>query len=120
MHIISKTVTSLALAAMLSAGAAAPAMAKHDGNRDIQTATVSYGDLNLASEAGAQKLESRIRYAARKVCGPQANRSITAMTDYRTCYKSALTSGKKAMVTLIAQAKSGDVFAKNAALSVGQ
>lgn len=119
MRKLTKTIISLTSAALIGAGFSAPAMANDDNGREERSVTVSYGDLNLASEAGAKRLESRIRYAARTVCGPRSNRNITAMADYRSCYKSAMAGGKKAMVILIARAKSGDKLAKNSRITIG-
>jgi UrcA family protein len=120
MRIFTKTLTALTAAAIITAGAAAPALANSDNGRIYKSVTISYADLNLASEEGADRLESRIRSAARKVCGPPENRSVRAMSDYRQCYKTAFNGGKKAMVTLVAQAESGIEFANNARLPIGQ
>ncbi|WP_438728603.1 UrcA family protein [Parasphingorhabdus sp. DH2-15] len=119
MRKLTKTLSATAIAALITIGTTGAAQANHDMNRSSTTVTVAYGDLNLASEDGAKRLENRIRGAARKVCGHQPNRNITAINDYNQCYKTAISSGKRAMVTLVAQAKSGAEFAENAKLSIG-
>jgi UrcA family protein len=58
---------ALAGAALLAATAQAQTPDVHQ----LHTVTVRYGDLNLASTAGATTLYNRIRGAARFVCGEE-------------------------------------------------
>jgi UrcA family protein len=59
-------VLATSMSALAIAGAAAAQPYEADGARSI---TVSYGDLNLRSEAGAQVMLERIDAAAATVCG---------------------------------------------------
>jgi UrcA family protein len=53
--------------------------------------TVRYGDLNLATEAGAQVLYKRIRAAALKVCGPAFAYFYPAeWWQWKACYDAAI------------------------------
>jgi UrcA family protein len=62
---------SLLLAAPIAfVGFIVPAAAE-DGER--QTAIVRYGDLNLASVEGRERLTTRVKYAVQKVCGRRTN-----------------------------------------------
>ena len=64
----------IALTALAMAGFAAfPCQAQPNATEDGFIAFVPYGDLNLASAAGARRLEGRIEAAADRICGvPQA------------------------------------------------
>ena len=59
----------LAATALLAVSLAGMAHATTTVRRNLQQQVVSYGDLNLQSEADAATLLSRIESAARKVCG---------------------------------------------------
>jgi UrcA family protein len=117
MRIGTKTILTAAAAALAMVSAAAPAQAQ-DNNREYRSVTVSYADLNLNSEEGAKRLQYRITSAARKVCGPRPSRNLKYMMDYQQCFKVAANGGKKAMVTLLAQAKDGKALAGNGTLSI--
>ncbi len=82
-----KTQLMIAAAALIALGAPALASAapvKSDG--DVRQAIVSYADLNLATPVGQASLQSRIRHAARMVCGAEPdNRSVGAVQDYMAC-----------------------------------
>lgn len=117
MRIGTKTIITAAAAALASIGAAAPAQAE-DNNREYRSVTVSYADLNLNSEEGAKRLQYRITSAARKVCGPRPSRNLNQIMDYQQCFKIAASGGKKAMVTLLAQAKDGKNLAGKGTLSI--
>lgn len=52
---------------------------------DLRTATIRYGDLNLATQAGVETLYHRIRVAARTVCGSPHERQIELRRSARTC-----------------------------------
>lgn len=73
MTILSKSVT-LAVAAGLAGGQAAPAMAQitvlGELPRDMLSERVAYADLSLASAAGEQRLRTRVAAAVSRVCQP--------------------------------------------------
>ncbi len=59
-------------------------------NDEVPTVVVRYGDLNLATEAGARKLYHRLSVAAQEVCPSPDTRSL-ALVDYnRTCRANAM------------------------------
>ncbi len=71
------------------------AMAEPDVVRPV-SATVSYADLDLSTEAGARTMLQRIRSTAREACGPEPVHSpLTprAPTQFRNCVFEAVDSG---------------------------
>ena len=53
--------------------------------------TVSYSDLNITHQEGAEILLSRIRFAANLVCGGQPDqRDLTEWSFYSSCNKQAM------------------------------
>ena len=77
--------TLAATLVVTSAAQAAPAV-------EARSVKVSYGDLNLASDAGAQVLYGRIVSAAREVCeaGRLDNRDLRAVSIERRCEAQAI------------------------------
>lgn len=81
-------VTALVAFAGLSKGGAADAA-------DASTPpskTVTYGDLNLDSTAGANALYARLRRAAEEVCSPFDSRELSQRRVWQTCVDRALTT----------------------------
>jgi UrcA family protein len=76
------------LAFALSAIAIGPAHA--ESRPIIQKKLVRYGDLNLASAEGQERLSFRIRHAARAVCGISGSRELRSMTLADDCYDNAI------------------------------
>jgi UrcA family protein len=73
-----------------------------DGNTGAQTRSVavSVADLNLASNSGMRRADSRLIRASKQVCG-YVNGSVLPITeDYRTCYGSALDGARSDLNTL--------------------
>jgi UrcA family protein len=62
-----------------------------------RTATVSYADLNLATQAGVETLYHRIRVAARNVCGSPYERQLGIRRSIRDCNDAAV---ENAVVTV--------------------
>lgn len=54
------------------------------------TKVVSYADLNLNGEAGAQTLYGRLRMASSQVCAPFRGNSLRERTNWSECFSSAL------------------------------
>jgi UrcA family protein len=81
---ISKTLFAAASAALALglAGAATTASAQPS---DEMTVTVSYGDLNMHSEAGARIALARIHQAAGKICGVAPTDPLDRMRLYVPC-----------------------------------
>ena len=78
-----KFITHSLLAATLSALAVVPAAAE-----PVQV-TVNYGDLNLNSSAGADKLAQRIETQVQSACERPDIREMRAMQNYTSCLASA-------------------------------
>lgn len=57
---------------------------------DLPKQTVSYADLDLSHKAGAERLYTRIKSAAREVCEPQQTRVLTAGPQYQRCVNEAI------------------------------
>lgn len=71
---------SLVVAAVFFAAAAIAPAAQARETR------ISYADLNLSSQAGAQAFEARVRHAARRVCGDGVGRvSLREATQIHAC-----------------------------------
>ena len=87
-----KTLLPLALAAA-AAFAASPAGAhtieiSDDGQYRI---SVPYGDLNLATPAGARALEGRLKAAARSVCGAPTAQGFVEARAVGKCRRDIMT-----------------------------
>jgi UrcA family protein len=59
------------------------------GTPDVRSVTVSYGDLDLSSPAGANALYRRIQGAAKQVCG-YAGADLIEQSIWRGCYRNAI------------------------------
>lgn len=57
---------------------------------EVREITVNYADLNLESAAGIEALYTRIRAAARQVCGSADRHDLAAQSDMRECRESAI------------------------------
>jgi UrcA family protein len=79
---------------------------------DAPSATIRYADLNLASAEGRTRLDRRIGFAARKLCG-----TLHAPQEYNTrmiiseCQDSVLASAKPQVEAVIAAFESGQQLA---------
>ncbi|HKX89917.1 MAG TPA: UrcA family protein [Sphingopyxis sp.] len=75
---------------------------------EIEVVRVSYADLNLDSESGAARLDSRLRAAARSVCDvrPEYETTLREMATNR-CFRSALSRGRDASRDVLAAQKAG-------------
>ncbi len=77
------------IAFTLTSGIATVASA--DDDLTPHSIKVRYDDLNITNEAGAQKLYSRIRSAAKTVCGSRlVTRPVTANSAARKCEEEAI------------------------------
>lgn len=79
------------LAALALAGAATAA------TRDGTSVVVSFGDLNLNTQAGVARLHKRIRNAAESVCGPLETRVLALRDGYNVCVQDAVSNGVAAV-----------------------
>jgi UrcA family protein len=65
----------------------------------VRSVRVSYGDLNLASEQGANTLYARVAAAARQVCGADGvdARDLHAYAAERSCESHAIANAVRAV-----------------------
>ena len=78
----------LFLSAFVLSMNALPAVA--GDNIVTKSQVVKFGDLNLASDAGAQALYQRIKLAARRVCAGADTDDRFGNLEYRNCMKQAV------------------------------
>lgn len=98
---------TMILALSLTIGSA-PALAAPAA--DHATATIRIDDLRLTSAADQQRLDTRIKSAARSLCGTD-RRGTTEMARKSQCIADALASAKPQAERLVAQAQSGTQLA---------
>lgn len=82
------TIGMIAGLAMLAAGSVAANTALAD--EEPLTLSVSYGDLDLASDEGFERLRSRIKRAGKEACGVASLfelGSVRALQDAKACYR---------------------------------
>lgn len=89
--------TAMILAAGLG-GIAQAATTMQEENPGSGQATASrtmrYGDLDLSSEAGRARLETRLKVAAGTVCGKRSLWTVRPPADYERCYDEALSAAR--------------------------
>jgi UrcA family protein len=108
-EIMTKILIAACVALLGSASVAQPPLIVSKTNAPIKV--VSYGDLNLASVEGQDRLSSRIRSAARSVCFENNIEQVKFTVARRHCYDSAMSDASRQMSEAIAQAKTGTVLA---------
>lgn len=79
---------------------------------------VSYADLNLASDAGAQVLHRRIAIAARVVCGFEESKLYDVIVATKACRSGAIEGARPAYEAAIGSARHGTVIVGEAAIIV--
>ena len=57
--------------------------------RVVNSETIVFGDLDLATAAGRDRLDSRVRSGIRRVCAPDGSLGLSARADYRACVRAA-------------------------------
>ena len=85
------------LATIIVVALGAPAIASADAKSDLKgvSVKVSYADLNLKKEAGAQVLYRRLQNAAKQACDIRSFRvegSLSNIAESRRCYRGALSA----------------------------
>jgi len=83
----------LALAAALATlafGAVAPQGRAVAADAAVPTVTVPFADLNLAHQAGSEKLYRRIENAAERVCGSPSGLDLKQRITARLCIEQAM------------------------------
>lgn len=94
-----------AIASAVVVSAATPVFA---ADRVVRTTTVSYKDLNLASEGGAAELTSRIKSATRRVCGSADMKNLAEWTEVKACRSDAMARAMPAAERVIAFARANN------------
>lgn len=98
---------TLLFAGLCIAGATAPANAQiaySVNETGHKVAYVSYADLNLASKAGRNSLETRMRTAAKQVCHGTAFDRWAQAQEYK-CFNETLDATRSATMAAIAADK---------------
>lgn len=103
---LSKSLCAAAVAATLFA---VPAIA---GDTEQRSITVRYGDLNLASEAGAAALAERVNRAAVSVCGPEETRRLEEVLAFKECRFRAIAKARPQMKLAIDAARESKAYAR--------
>ena len=80
---------------LLTLGAALPAVVSAGAPNQLEdtAVTVSYGDLDIQSEAGARVLYSRLKRASEKACNVESlteHGSVDSARDARLCYRTKM------------------------------
>jgi UrcA family protein len=88
---------NIALAAVAGICVTTFALGAQADEVDVPTRTVHYADLNLNTQAGAEKLYQRIRGAADQVCGNKDPRQLAASAAAETCVNRAVTVSVRAV-----------------------
>jgi UrcA family protein len=118
-----KKIAPLAAAAL--AIAAAPALADTGDSativeaRQIKTTHVRFGDLDLSTKQGADRLRQRIRTAAGRVCGFRIANDLSNRVDTLRCRDAAIANAEPQVERLIAGYQAGTIVA-NASLAVSR
>ncbi len=81
--------------------------------------TVEYGDLDLTSQVGQQRLETRIKSAVRAVCGQSYATTFAERRLVEKCKSPAMAAAMRDANVAIAQAKDGKLLASNQMAVVG-
>lgn len=76
---------------------------------DVKSVEVSYADLNLSTDQGAQALHQRIVYAARQVCPIYSNRDTTQLARNRQCVADAVARAMNDVGPKLAAVRSAQV-----------
>ena len=80
--------------------------------------TVSYADLDLASAVGATRLQKRINFAARIVCGYEDSRQYDLVMATSACRSGAVEGARPAFEAALANARHPSVIVGEAATSL--
>lgn len=121
---------TLASAAFLAASLVTPAQAQDQWPGDVVATaqrlegnliTVSYADLNLASDNGVQRLTHRVRSAAKQVCDAdrQGVRPLSTTMISQQCYRESMTRASGDIQVAVDRVRNGTQVASLRAIHVG-
>lgn len=85
---------------------------------DLDSVTISYADLNLASADGAQRLQRRITFAARVICGYEDSRQYDLVVATNACRSDAIEGARPAYEAALQNARHPSVIVGEAATSL--
>jgi UrcA family protein len=85
---------------------------------DLASVTVSYADLDLGSAVGATRLQKRINFAARVVCGYEDARQYDLVMATSACRTGAIEGARPAYEAALANARHPSVIVGEAATSL--
>ena len=87
----SRSITSMIFVTLVAlAGAAASGRVVALPYGEVSAKKVTYGDLNLETEAGAKVLYARLRYAAQDVCSLYQSDDLARKVVWQTCVENSL------------------------------
>ena len=97
-----KTLVAVALTAAAALAAASPASGHtiHISDDGRSRISVPYGDLNLASPAGVQTLEGRLRAAARAFCGTPTAKGFVEAREIGDCRRNVMEVARPQLLAL--------------------
>ena len=106
--------------ALLLPTASLASTASAASDEGIQTAKVSYADLDLTNAYGTNALQGRIKVAATGVCGAGNTRPVelAAIQADKLCVDGAIASAQPAFNQAVAAARGGSVTVIGASLIV--
>ena len=104
---------ALGCAAAAAVATATPAMA------DVKTKLVDYEDLDLSSPKGQARLQTRIRYAVKKVCASPRAFTLAEKQDLNRCEVEAMAAAMPEAERTIARYKDAKRLASNESAIVG-
>lgn len=90
--------TLILTAALAASSIAVPSLAQDGG--DKATATVRYDDLNLASAAGRERLDTRVRTAIKSMCAADSRQNLQQRAASLECEAAAKRSIEPQMAAL--------------------
>lgn len=89
---------SMLMIAMAAGAAATPAMAQEDGAPRVM---VRYGDLDLATASGRERLDTRVRTAINSMCNVHERQSLQRRAAARECVTQAQRSVEPQLAALL-------------------
>ena len=78
-------------------------------DEQVNTAVVTYADLNLSSKPGQFSLQRRIKHAARDVCVYEDSKDLVFATQVNACRGDAIARAQPAYEAAVAAARRGTV-----------
>lgn len=91
-----------------------------DADADLPRAAVHYGDLNLASPQGRERLASRVRHAAIELCGDRYVRNLEQKTAVERCWADVMNSAKPQVDVAVNHAHDSTAYVAAATLVISQ